>query len=146
MERAAGGMTGSASPNWTTTSGSSSPPSIPTGWATASSAKPAWTLAATPWAAATANGLARIVPASHHRWRQPRSPYFQQVRIGIPERTEGRAGAWVGDLLGLAQRDQAVLEGLVVVHAGAHHVDLQGVEVAGRHGRPEEDPLVTAGL
>jgi hypothetical protein len=38
-----------------------------------------------------------------------------------------------------------MLEGLVVVHARAHHVDLHRVEVAGRHGRPEEDPLVAAG-
>lgn len=125
------------------TSGSSSPPSIPTSRATASSGKAAWTLAANPWAAATANRLATIVPASDHRWRQPRSPYFQQVRKGIPERTCG-AGAWVGSFRGPAERDQGVLEGLVVVHAGAHHVDLHRVEVC-RPTSPEEDPLITAG-
>jgi hypothetical protein len=51
----------------------------------------------------------------------------------------------VGNFRGPAERDQGVLEGLVVVHARAHHVDLHPVEVAGRHRRPEEDPLITAG-
>ena len=55
---------------------------------------------------------------------------------------ERRATPGVGDLVAASEGRQGVVQGVVVVHARADEVELDGVEVAGRHGGPEPHALL----